>query len=346
MESSDDELMWITQNTFSQESGLGFPEFDFTFLLANETEPELPLSVENKKPEQKNPCRKIALVTDEDLEKLKDNRIPENTKINTNWAVSTWKEWAETRNLTTKFYPAEKVVKLDVLELSNEELGYWLAKFVVEVRRKDEEGSFYNPNSLYQLCCGLLRYLRNNGRPELNIFEDPKYKHFQDSLDSEMKRLTSLGVGAEVKQAAPISEDEENRLWDMKLLGDQSAKTLSKTMVFLIGKNFGLRSGKEHRSLKFSQFTLVPASEKEPEKLIYVSFGEKNNPGGLRHRKVKRKRIEHYASENVPERCLVRLYKTYVKRCPTEAITKDSFYVAPRRKYSETEESKYGRLII
>ena len=53
-------------------------------------------------------------------------------------------------------------------------------------------------------------------------------------------------------------------------------------MVFLIGKNFSLSSGREHRKLKFSQLTFVPVTDREPEKLVYVSFGEKINFGGLR----------------------------------------------------------------
>ena len=43
-------------------------------------------------------------------------------------------------------------------------------------------------------------------------------------------------------------------------------------MVFLIGKNFSLRSGKENRNLKLSQLTLEPADDKEPQKLVYVSL--------------------------------------------------------------------------
>ena len=46
----------------------------------------------------------------------------------------------------------------------------------------------------------------------------------------------------------------------------------------------------------FFLLTLEPANEKEPEKLIYVPFGEKNNLGGLKHRSFKQKRIEHYAN--------------------------------------------------
>ena len=88
------------------------------------------------------------------------------------------------------------------------------------------------------------------------MFEDPTFKLFQDTLDAEMKRLTGQGIGATVRQANAFSEDQEERLWNLHLLGAISATSLLNTMVFLIGKNFSLRSGKEHRSLKFSQVRL------------------------------------------------------------------------------------------
>ena len=153
-----------------------------------------------------------------------------------------------------------------------------------------------------------------------------------------MKLLTERGVGASVRQAAAFSEDQEELLWNLNLLGAHSASTLLSTMVFLIGKNFSLRSGKEHRRLKFSQLTWEPSCGDEPEKLIYTSFGEKNNLGGLKNRAFKRKRIEHYANEVCPERCMVYLYKKYLEKCPPEAMAKDVFYLAPRRKYSNSDE--------
>ena len=75
----------------------------------------------------------------------------------------------------------------DILKVPEEELDYWLAKFVVEVRKKGEKAEFYPPTTFYQICCGLLRFLRNNGRAALNMFDDPMFKHFQDTLDGEMK---------------------------------------------------------------------------------------------------------------------------------------------------------------
>ena len=151
----------------------------------------------------------------------------------------------------------------------------------MEARNEKDPGAFYPPNSLYQLFCGLKRHMRDNGRPELNFFTDPSFKHFQDCLEAEMKRLTGMGIGSNVKEAQAFSEGEENKLWNLGLLGDSSPRDLLDTMLFLIGKNFSLRRGKEHRNLKFSQLTLKPANEMEPEKLVYISFGEKNNLGWL-----------------------------------------------------------------
>ena len=40
----------------------------------------------------------IVIVDDEELEKRKASRIPQNTRINTSRAVRVWSEWAEERN--------------------------------------------------------------------------------------------------------------------------------------------------------------------------------------------------------------------------------------------------------
>ena len=81
---------------------------------------------------------------------------------------------------------------------------------------------------------------------------DTLFKHFQDCLDVEVKRLTGLEVGSNIKEGQALSEDEENKLWKLGLLGYSSPRVLLDTMVFPIGMN-SLRSGKENRNLKFSQ---------------------------------------------------------------------------------------------
>ena len=185
------------------------------------------------------------------------------------------------------------------------ELCFWLSKFVHEIREQD--GTYYPPNTLYQICIGVQRYLRENGLEGLNIFQDSQYKAFQDSLDARMKNLTRSGLGITVKQAKPILEDEEEILWSKGLLGDSDPKILVNTLVFLFGKYFALRSGEEHRSLSFAQLEVVKGDETERSWLRYSSFGEKNFGGGLQHRRIKPKIVEQHENISNPERCIVRL---------------------------------------
>lgn len=94
---------------------------------------------------------------------------------------------------------------------------------------------------------------------------DTSFKQFQDCLNAEIKRFTGLGDGLKVIKTQPFSEDEENKLWNLGFLGDSLARVRSETMDFLMGKNFSLRSGREHRNLKFSLLTLKSGNEKKPE---------------------------------------------------------------------------------
>ena len=55
--------------------------------------------LEYRRPEH---TRKISLVTDEQVENIKESRIPKNTKSSTNWAVGVWHDWARERNARIK----------------------------------------------------------------------------------------------------------------------------------------------------------------------------------------------------------------------------------------------------
>lgn len=78
-----------------------------------------------------------------------------------------------------------------------------------------------------------------------------------------MKRLTAKGLGCEIKQAEPITKDEEQLMWTKGVLCDTDPKTLQNTLFFLIGKFFALKSGEEHRSLTFDQIRVIKGSDKE-----------------------------------------------------------------------------------
>ena len=70
--------------------------------------------------------------------------------------------------------------------MSTSELDKRLSRFVLEVRRKD--GKMYPSNSLHQLCCGLLRAIREYP-PSIDFFKDPAFASFCKTLEKEIKRL-------------------------------------------------------------------------------------------------------------------------------------------------------------
>ena len=202
--------------------------------------------------------------------------------------------------------------------------GCTICKFVLEVRRKD--GNHYPPNTLHQLCCGVLRQVREV-KPGLDIFKDAAFASFRRTLDAEMKRLRSIGIGCDPKQPEPISLQEEELLWSEGLLGDHSPQVLVDTMLFLAGKNFALRSGEEHRQLCFSSVQMVQKPGVLPY-LLYTERVSKNHQGGLKHRKVKPKQVVHHANVTQPERCFIELFKKYRSHRP-ECVRGDAFYLCP-----------------
>ena len=134
--------------------------------LEGTVEAEVPVPTVKKgiKPAVK---RGIEAVTDEELAERNRDRIPPNTKKGTSLAVRVWNEWSEERNslpISSRQEAFEFVVApvAEILHtVCDYELCFWLSKFVHEICKQD--GTYYPPNTLYQICVGVQRYLRENG---------------------------------------------------------------------------------------------------------------------------------------------------------------------------------------
>ncbi len=163
--------------------------------------------------------------------------------------------------------------------LPSTNLQHWLTRFILEVRKK--YGSNFPPETLHHLCSGIVRYFRWNGRPSIDVFKDAEFAEFRASLDSEMKRLQAFGIGSNKKQAEPFTQNEEEIQWEQGLLGDHSPQTLLNIMVFMNGLYFALRSGKDHRDLRFSP-SQIELKERKGERpyLVYTEDLSKNEAKG------------------------------------------------------------------
>ena len=118
---------------------------------------------------------------------------------------------------------------------------------------------------------------------------------------------------------------ECNSHWERGRLGDASPQALLNTMIFMCGLYFALRSGQEHRQLRFQpcQIQLHEPQGGKPY-LQYVEDISKNWPGGLKGRKQKPKVVKHHANTDHPERYFVCLFKLYMQKCP-EGRPHDAF---------------------
>ena len=116
--------------------------------------------------------RFAAPASDAELKAARESAVPKNTAKNTSWASNVWREW--TRHRCQCCHPMD--CPPHILLCTSAQLDYWLSKFILEVRRRDSQP--YPPNSLYQLSCGLLRWIRET-KPALNLFSDAEFAGFR-----------------------------------------------------------------------------------------------------------------------------------------------------------------------
>ena len=61
-------------------------------------------------------------------------------------------------------------------------MNLWLYEFIIEITCKDKTP--YAPDTLYQICCGLLHLLKDADQAEVNIFDDSCFQQFRGTLDA------------------------------------------------------------------------------------------------------------------------------------------------------------------
>ena len=85
--------------------------------------------------------------------------MPQKTRNQNSWATGVWDAWANWHNKSVvgKAPPGEPYIFIpaDIQGMAENELGFWLTRFVLEIRKRN--GEVYPPNTMYQLCCGIQR---------------------------------------------------------------------------------------------------------------------------------------------------------------------------------------------
>ena len=153
----------------------------------------------------------------EEVVQARKNAIPKKTQDDTKYCIGMWNDWRQHKLLDGSIIPT-------VDEVDSPTLANLLSHFILEVRKRN--GDEFPPNSLHHIVCGIQCYLRMNGQPAIDFFNDPAFALFKMNLDAEMKRLQKKGLGSKKRQAEPISIEEEERLWNSCLLGSNNPQAL------------------------------------------------------------------------------------------------------------------------
>ena len=126
-------------------------------------------------------------VSDEAELEIRGTAIPAKTRAATEWGLRIWNEWASCR--PPSLVNGVLAVDTPLLQMHPADLAYWMAKFVLEVRKQN--GSEYPPKTLYALVCCFKRYYEQNGIHYINPLcpSDAIFGNFRLTLDAEMKRL-------------------------------------------------------------------------------------------------------------------------------------------------------------
>ena len=260
--------------------------------------------------------------------------VPTNTKLSNEWAMRNMRAWMKNRNELSPNDP----VPADLLSCADASvLCKWLCCFVQETKK--ENGLPYPATTLRSLLAAFQRILHSNKVP-VNIFDksDLRFLDLHMTLDTVCVSLRKQGVGTEVKHAAVIPLDHEDILWQKGILGVDTPESLLRTVFYTVGLQFSLRGGQEHRDLKCSHFSRVPADDYHSKTYYqYVENGSKNYQGCFSETGQPNKIVRAYAQPS-DDRCPVRILDLYLGKLPPDST---AFYMQPKQRVPASGQPWY-----
>ena len=144
-------------------------------------------------------------------------------------------------------------------------------------------------------------------------------------------------MGSSSKAAAVFTREDEDKLWDLGVLGTENLKALLRAVFFLNGKNFSLRGGEEHRSLRFTQIE----RKLDPNCYIYTENTSKHRTGSLAQLRVSNKVVPVFAIPEAGTRCHVYILDMYYEKVPSSCLSGECFYLQPLSKIPKVDKSPW-----
>ena len=132
------------------------------------------------------------------------------------------------------------------------------------------DGTEYELECLQVILSEMDHYLREKGR-EHSILTDKMFNSCRKVYNGKAIELKEKGMGKRKNKSDPLTSDEEEQLWRLKLLGSNNPKSLNYTIFYLISQQFGMRECQEHHQLQVEELKF---GQDPSGKTLYVEWVE------------------------------------------------------------------------
>ena len=94
-------------------------------------------------------------------------------------------------------------------------------------------GGNYEPECLRVMRAGLDRYLRSKNYPA-SLLKDEKFNESNVILEGKARALRDIGMGNHRNKSRPLTQQEEETLWNCGQLGISTPVAIINTLWFLL----------------------------------------------------------------------------------------------------------------
>lgn len=261
---------------------------------------------EEEDPPERTPSAGLGSHLDGDPQRSERNRLSENTRLATRYAVRIFREFL-----------SDKAQSPDFESLDKEALCAVLRSFYAEARSKS--GQLYSKSSLISIRSSLNRYL--NEPPycrTLDLTKDPELRSANVTLAAVIRRLEEQGAGPVVQKQA-IARCDLRKLYQSPVFDADTPFGLLNKVWFETCMYFCTRGRENQRELEEDSFGL--AADDRGRKFVYFKA-----LGPHQHRSWSKKRPADVAVD-VDVHTLPRVYETGTEQCPYASFVR---YVAKR----------------
>ncbi|KAL7396820.1 hypothetical protein ABVT39_012186 [Epinephelus coioides] len=239
-----------------------------------------------------------------DVQRSERNRLSENTRLATRYAVRIFRE-----------YLNEKAQSPDFETLDKEALCVVLRSFYAEARSKS--GQLYSKSSLISIRSSLNRYL--NEPPycrTLDLTKDPELRSANLTLAAVIRRLEEQGAGPVVQKQA-ITRSDLRKLYESSVFNSDTPFGLLNKVWFETCMYFCTRGRENQRELEEDSFGL--AVDEDGRKFVYFkALGPYHKSRSAAWTKKR---------PDAEEDTLPRMYETGSEQCPYASFVR---YVSKR----------------